>query len=248
MTMMYRRLGRSGLKVSAIALGTWFTYGEDMVDADVARQILETAYELGVNYIDLADEYGWGEAERQVGAIVKPLPRHTLVLASKVFFPMSDDVNDRGLSRKHIMESIDRSLRRLGTDYLDIYFCHRFDANTPLEETVRAMHDLIQQGKILYWGTSEWSTLQILEAHLICERDRLHKPRVEQSQYSMLVRQHVEDELLPVVRRHGIGLVVVSPLAHGLLTGKYDHGIPEASRFGRRAASRQRYLHAPALE
>ena len=248
MGMTYRRLGKAGLKVSAVALGTWFTYGEGQVDADEARRILETAYDLGVNYIDLADEYGLGEAERQVGAILKPLPRHTLVLASKVFFPMSKDVNDRGLSRKHIMESIDHSLRRLGTDYLDIYFCHRFDRDTPLEETARAMHDLVQQGKVLYWGTSEWSTMHIREAHRVCEHYGLHKPQVEQSQYSMVVRQRVEGALLPVVRRYGIGLVVVSPLAHGLLTGKYDDGIPGDSRLGRRAASRARYLHQEALE
>ncbi|GAP64397.1 hypothetical protein ARMA_2820 [Ardenticatena maritima] len=240
--MQYRRLGKAGMKVSAVSLGGWINFGEGKVPDDEARRIVERAYELGINYFDLADIYGKGGAERQMGEILRQFPRHTLVIATKVFWPMSDDVNDRGLSRKHIMESIDKSLQRLGTDYVDIYFCHRPDPETPIEETVRAMDDLIHQGKVLYWGTSEWSAAQIVEAYEICERYNLYKPQVEQPQYSMLWRENVEKHLLPVVEPRGIGLVVWSPLAMGMLTGKYDEGIPADSRFAREPWAAERYL------
>jgi aryl-alcohol dehydrogenase-like predicted oxidoreductase len=162
--MEYRKLGHSGLKVSATALGGWTTFGDSIQDKDLAAGIIRTAYDQGINFFDIADAYARGASERMMGAVLKEYPRHTLVISSKLFWPMSDDVNDRGLSRKHIMESIDKSLQRIGTDYLDIYFCHRFDPETPVEEVVRAMDDLVHQGKILYWGTSEWTAAQIAEA------------------------------------------------------------------------------------
>jgi voltage-dependent potassium channel beta subunit len=241
--MQYRRLGRAGMKVSVIALGGWINYGEGKVEADTARDVATTAYEQGINFFDLADIYGNGRAEEQMGAILKDYPRHTLVISTKVYWPMSEDVNDRGLSRKHIMESIDRSLRRLQTEYVDVYFCHRPDPETPILETARAMDDLIHQGKVLYWGTSEWSGQQIAEAYELCERYGLVPPQVEQPHYSMLVRQRVEDEILPAAEPRGIGLVVFSPLAMGMLTGKYDEGIPEDSRFGREEWAARRFVN-----
>jgi len=240
--MEYRRLGDAGMKVSAISLGGWINYGEGKVDRDVARAVIERAYESGINFFDIADIYGKGEAEKQMGEVLAQYPRHTLVISSKVYWPMSDDINDRGLSRKHIMESIDKSLQRIGTDYLDIYFCHRPDPETPIEETCRAMDDLIHQGKVLYWGTSEWEAEQIQRAVEICERHNLYKPKTEQPQYSMLYRERVEQQILPLTRKHGIGLVVWSPLAMGMLTGKYDDGVPEDSRFSREDWARERYL------
>ncbi len=231
--MKYRRLGQAGMKVSELSLGGWTTFGESLTDRRLARDIITTAYDNGINFFDIADMYAKGEAERLMGSILKLFPRHTLVISSKLYWPMSDDVNDRGLSRKHIMESIDKSLQRIGTDYLDIYFCHRYDEETPVEETVRAMDDLIHQGKILYWGTSEWTGAQIQEALDICEKYNLYKPQVEQPEYNMLTRAKVEDDVLPVAEANGMGLVVFSPLASGLLTGKYDEGIPEDSRLAR---------------
>jgi voltage-dependent potassium channel beta subunit len=231
--MQYRRLGNSGLKVSALSLGGWTTFGESLTDPRLARDIIVKAYDSGINFFDIADIYAKGEAERLMGSILKLFPRHTLVISSKAFWPMSDDVNDRGLSRKHIVESVEKSLQRIGTDYLDLYFCHRFDEETPLEETVRAMDDLVHQGKILYWGTSEWTGAQIQAAIDLCERHNLYKPQVEQPQYNLLVRRKVEQDVLPVAERHGMGLVVWSPLASGLLTGKYDDALPEDSRLAR---------------
>lgn len=240
--MQYRRLGKAGMKVSMVALGGWINYGEGKVAQDAAQQVVETAYEHGINFFDLADIYGRGEAEKQMGSILRQFPRHTLVISTKVFWPMSDDINDRGLSRKHIMESIDKSLQRLGTDYVDIYFCHRADPETPLLETAWAMHDLIQQGKVLYWGTSEWTGAEIAEVTDLCERYHLHQPQVEQPQYSMLWRERVEGEILPITEPRGLGLVVWSPLAMGMLTGKYDGGVPEDTRFAREPWAQERYL------
>lgn len=240
--MRYRRLGDAGMKVSAISLGGWINFGEGKTPINAARAVVTRAYERGINFFDLADIYGKGEAEKQMGAILRDFPRQTLVISSKVFWPMSNDVNDRGLSRKHIFESIDKSLARLGTDYLDIYFCHRPDPETPIEETARAMDDLIRKGKVLYWGTSEWGGAQIAEAYDICERYGLHKPKTEQPQYSMLYRERVEGEIIPTAQPRGIGLVVWSPLAQGMLSGKYDNGIPEDSRFNREAWAREQYL------
>ncbi len=227
--MEYRRLGNSGLKVSTLSLGGWTTFGGSVQDLDIARQIMVKAFERGVNFFDIADIYANGEAEKMMGAILKQFPRHRLVISTKVFWPMSDDVNDRGLSRKHIMESIDKSLQRIGTDYVDLYFCHRYDPETPLEETVRAMDDLIRQGKVLYWGTSEWSGAQIAEAVGIARRYNLYPPQVEQPQYNLLHRR-IEKEIIPVTTPNGMGLVTWSPLASGLLTGKYDDGIPPHTR------------------
>jgi voltage-dependent potassium channel beta subunit len=246
--MHYRKLGNSGVKVSAVSLGGWINYGEGKVAEDTARAVIETAYEHGINFFDIADVYGRGGAETQMGKVLAQYPRHTLVISSKVFGAMSDDINDRGLSRKHIMESIDKSLDRIGTDYLDIYFCHRPDTDTPIEETAHAMHDLITQGKVHYWGFSEWTPAQIADAYAICERYGWHKPRTEQPQYSMLHRKRVEETLLPVTHPRGVGLVVWSPLAGGMLTGKYDDGVPEDTRFGRESWAKDRYLNDETIE
>jgi len=238
----YRRVGSAGLKVSTISLGGWINYGEGKVADELARQVVAAAYDQGINFFDLADVYGYGGAEEQMGRLLQAFPRHTLVISTKLYWPMSEDANDRGLSRKHIMESIDRSLRRLGTDYVDLYFCHRPDPDTPLIETVRAMDDLIHRGKVLYWGTSEWSGEQIAAAHDLCERHGYYPPQVEQPQYSMLWRERVEREILPVTEPRGIGLVVWSPLAMGMLTGKYDGGVEEDTRFGRESWAKERYM------
>lgn len=246
--MQYRRLGSAGMKVSAIALGGWINYGEGKVEQETARRVVEKAYEQGVNFFDLADAYGKGEAEKQMGEVLRQYPRHTLVISTKLYWPMSDDVNDRGLSRKHIMESIDKSLRRLGTDYVDIYFCHRPDPDTPILETARAMTDLIRQGKVLYWGTSVWSGQQLTETYDLCEKYGLYPPQVEQPQYSMLWREQVENDVLPACEPRGIGLVVFSPLAQGMLTGKYDDGVPDDSRFAREGWARDRLLTAENAE
>jgi voltage-dependent potassium channel beta subunit len=236
------------MKVSTIALGGWINYGEGKAPQDEARRVVEKAYECGVNFFDLADVYGKGEAEKQMGAVLSQFPRHTLVISTKVCIPMSDDVNDRGLSRKHIMESIDKSLQRLGTDHVDIYFCHRPDPDTPILETARAMHTLIEQGKVLYWGTSEWEAEQISEAVAICHKYHLHPPKAEQPQYSMLRRKRVEQEILPVTEPNGIGLVPWSPLAMGMLTGKYDDGVPADSRFGKEPWARERFMTEENIE
>lgn len=248
MKMQYRRLGNAGMKVSAVSLGGWINFGEDRMAGERARDIVKRAYDLGINFFDLADAYAKGEAEKQMGAVLQQFPRHTLVISSKLFWPMSDDVNDRGLSRKHIMESIDKSLQRLGADYVDIYFCHRPDPETPIEETARAMNDLIQQGKVLYWGTSMWNAAQITEAYEVCERYGLHKPTVEQPEYSMLRRDRVEPQILPAAEPRGIGLVVWSPLAQGMLTGKYDDGIPEESRFAKEEWVKDRFFSEDNVE
>ena len=239
--MRYRRVGDAGMRISEVSLGGWINYGEGKVEQDQARAVVEAAYELGINFFDLADIYGKGAAEQQMGAVLAQYPRHTLVISSKVYWPMSGDPNDRGLSRKHIMESVDKSLARLGTDYLDIYFCHRPDPETPVLETARAMHDLITRGKILYWGTSEWLAPQLEEAYRVCEEHNLYKPQVEQPQYSMLNREPVESSVLPVAAAHGTGLVCWSPLAMGMLTGKYDEGVPPASRFARESWAQDRF-------
>ncbi|NDJ78570.1 MAG: aldo/keto reductase [Chloroflexi bacterium] len=246
--MNYRRLGSSGLKVSELSLGGWTTFGESLNDQQLAHDIIKLAYDRGINFFDIADAYALGKAEELMGGILKQFPRHTLVISSKLFWPMSDDVNDRGLSRKHIMESVEKSLQRIGTDYLDLYFCHRYDEETPVEETVRAMDDLIHQGKILYWGTSEWTAAQIQEALDVCERYDLYRPQVEQPQYNMLVRERVETDILPLTVPNGIGLVVWSPLASGLLTGKYDDALPEDSRLARLDWLRNSVMREDALQ
>lgn len=246
--MKYRRLGDSGLRISALSLGGWTTFGESIKDQEITKQIIVKAYESGINFFDIADIYARGESERMMGTVLKQFPRHTLVISSKLFWPMSEDINDRGLSRKHIMESIDKSLERIGTDYLDIYFCHRYDEETPVEETARAMDDLIRRGKILYWGTSEWTADQIQEALNVCEKYNLYRPQTEQPHYNILYRQRVEGEILPLTEPAGIGLVVWSPLASGLLTGKYDDAMPEDSRLARLDWLRERWMREDALK
>ena len=233
--MRYRNIGRSGLKVSAVSLGAWLTYGGSVQDQKLVTEIVETALEGGINFFDNADAYARGEAERLMGEVFQDLsvPRHHLVLSTKVYWPMSDDVNDRGLSRKHVLESIDQSLDRLQTDYVDLYFAHRYDVDVPIEEIVEAFSDVVRSGRALYWGTSMWSPAQIAEAHTYAKAHGLVAPVVEQPEYSMLTRERVEERVLPVTNRKGMGLVVFSPLAGGMLTGKYDDGIPEDSRFDR---------------
>ena len=229
--MRYKPLGRWGIKVSAISLGAWLTYGGRLQDKAAVEAIVRTAVDGGINFFDNADIYARGAAETLMGEILHGYPRHTLVMSSKVYWPMSDDVNDRGLSRKHIHESIDKSLRRLRTDYLDLYFAHRFDPNVSIEEIVTSFSRLIDAGKILYWGTSEWPAARIAEAASFALAHGLYPPAVEQPQYSMLHRARVEQRILPEAYRFGLGIVVWSPLAMGMLTGKYDEGIPPQSRF-----------------
>lgn len=227
--MEHRRIGNTGLKVSAVSIGGWLTFGA-RVDLSASRRILSAAIDRGVDFVDLADVYGEdGAAERTVGEILKGHRRSALVVSSKVFWPTGPGANERGLSRKHIVESCHASLRRLGTDYLDLYFCHREDPETPLEETARAMDDLVHQGKVLYWGTSCWSAGALLKTHAIAGLRNLYAPVVEQPRYSLLERD-VERRVMPVARRLGMSLVVWSPLAGGALTGKYDDGVPEGSR------------------
>lgn len=228
--MTYRPLGRAGTKVSVLGLGGWTTFGGSVKDRRAIRAIVKEAFDAGINFFDTADVYEKGACEREMGRVLAEFPRNEIVLSTKLFWPMSDDVNDRGLSRKHVMESIDKSLARLGTDYVDVYFCHRFDPDTPVEETARAMDDLVRQGKVIYWGTSEWTGAQLREAHALCERRNLHRPQVEQPQYSLLARGKFETDVRPAALAAGMGLVVWSPLASGALTGKYDGGVPRGTR------------------
>jgi len=227
--MEYRQLGASGLRVSEVSLGSWLTLGSS-VDQDATRELVHRAYDLGINFFDTADVYANGAGEEALGRALQGLPRSYLVVATKCFFPMSENPNDRGLSRKHIVESVEGSLRRLATDYIDLHQCHRPDPSTPIEETVRAYEDLIRQGKLLYWGVSEWRASQILDACRIAELRGAYKPVSNQPQYNLL-RRGIEKEVLPVSRREGLGQVVFSPLAQGVLTGKYGSGdLPGDSR------------------
>lgn len=247
-TMQYRNLGRCGTKTSAVSLGGWTTFGGSVTDRELTKAILTGAFEGGINFFDIADVYSNGQAEIEMGKVLGDLPRHELVISTKVFGSMSEDVNDRGLSRKHIMESVEKSLKRIGTDYLDIYFCHRYDKETPLEETARAMDDLVHQGKVLQWGTSMWSAGQLAEAHGLADARNLYAPRVEQPQYSLLARQRFEKEILPVIERTGMGVVVYSPLACGVLTGKYDEGIPDDSRLAHLEWLQKRWFREEVLQ
>jgi voltage-dependent potassium channel beta subunit len=229
--MRTRALGRSGLQVSEVSLGSWLTLGS-RVDFAQTHQLVHRAFDLGINFFDTADVYAQGEAERALGQSLQELPRHQIVLASKAFFPMSEHPNDRGLSRKHIFESVEGSLRRLKTSYLDLHQCHRADPDVPMEETVRAYEDLIRQGKILYWGVSMWTAEQIAEACELADRQGGFRPISNQPSYSML-RREIEDSVLPMSEELGLGQIVFSPLAQGALTGKYSGGvIPEQSRAG----------------
>jgi len=226
--MIYRNVGRSGLVVSAVSIGGWVNFG-GKIDDTASRDVLIAAIDKGVNFVDLADVYARGAAERVAGEVLSEFKRSELVISSKVFGRMSDDPNDKGLSRKHVMESVERSLKNLRTDYLDLYFCHRADPDTPLDETARAMDDLVHQGKILYWGTSVWSAANLQRAHDVADHRGLYAPTVEQPEYN-LVERGIESEVMPVADALGMGLVAWSPLAGGLLTGKYIDGVPAGSR------------------
>ncbi|MGZ3518647.1 MAG: aldo/keto reductase family protein [Vulcanimicrobiaceae bacterium] len=231
--MQYRTLGHSGLKLSVVGLGSWLTYGGS-VDRDVARECIQRAWGLGINFIDTANVYARGEAERVLGTIIKDLNRDILVLATKVYFPMGETPNERGLSRKHIHDQLHASLKRLHVDYIDLYQCHRFDTTTPLEETCEMMNDLVRAGKILYWGVSEWNADQIVAAVTLCRARGWAVPVSNQPQYSALWRR-IEDRVLPTCEEYGVGNVVWSPLAMGILTGKYTDANNPPS--GTRAAS-----------
>lgn len=228
--MDYRRLGNSGLKVSQLGLGSWLTYG-GMVEDQTAEACIDKAYELGINFFDTANIYRRGGAEVVVGRALSKYPRESFVLATKAFWPMAEGPNDRGLSRKHIFEQVHASLKRLNVDYIDLWQCHRYDTETPLVETLRAIDDLITQGKILYAGVSEWSAVQISDALHIADVKNLDRIISNQPQYSMLER-YIEKDILPLCEREGVGQVVWSPLAQGVLTGKYKKGqpIPQNSR------------------
>lgn len=228
--MRYRNIGKSGIKVSEIGLGSWLTYGTT-IDKNDSIRIIHEAVELGINFFDTANFYGYGEAEKILGKALQETPRHSLVIASKVYFPMSEEINHRGLSRKHIIEQCDETLKRLNLEYLDLYQCHRFDQNVPIEETARAMDDLIKQGKVLYWGVSKWNVVQMMNLKRICDMHLLHRFISNQPRYNLLDRE-IEKSILPYCEKEGIGQLVYSPLAQGTLTGKYKYNqpAPEKSR------------------
>lgn len=228
--MEYRRLGKSGLKVSALSLGSWVTFGKQ-VEMKAAKTLLKSAYDAGVNFFDNAEGYEAGESEKIMGEVITSLglPRDTFAVSSKVFWGGKQKMQ-LGLSAKHVRDACDMALKRLQVDYLDLYFCHRPDIDTPIEETVRAMHNLILQGKVIYWGTSEWSAQQITEAYVAAQAHGLTPPVMEQPQYNLLHRDKVEAEFLPLYEPYGLGTTIWSPLASGILTGKYNEGIPSDSR------------------
>lgn len=228
--MKYRRLGNSGLQVSELSFGAWVTFAQQIGDK-TAEKLMTVAYDAGVNFFDNAEAYADGKAEIMMGDILKRQgwPRDTFVVSSKVFWG-GDLPNQEGLSRKHVFEACHAALRRLQVDYLDLYFCHRPDPNTPIEETVRAMTDLIRQGKVLYWGTSEWSADSIMQAYRIAREQFLVPPTMEQPEYNMFRRDKVEKEFAPLYSEIGLGTTTWSPLASGLLTGKYNSGDPGGTR------------------
>lgn len=231
--MQYRRLGTSGLQLSALSLGAWVTFGQQ-VGRGAAREMIAAAFDHGVNFFDNAETYANGEAERVMGDVLADLrlPRDAWCVSSKVYFGAVDDPRptQRGLSRKHVRDACDAALRRLRVDYLDLYFCHRPDPQAPIAETVQAMDVLVRQGKVLYWGTSEWSADEIREAHAAARANGMVAPTMEQPQYNLLERARVEVEYAPLYREFGMGTTVFSPLASGLLSGKYNDGVPPDSR------------------
>ncbi|MCJ7671629.1 MAG: aldo/keto reductase [Acidimicrobiia bacterium] len=230
--MEYRRLGRSGLQVSVLSFGSWVSFG-NQIDTGAAVECLAAAREGGMNFFDNAEAYAGGESETIMGAAIAELgwPRWSYVISTKVFFGIHDAVNMRNtLNRKYLLQSIDGSLERLGLDFVDLLFCHRADPNTPIEETVWAMSDIVSSGKALYWGTSEWTAHEIRTAWDVAERHHLHKPVMEQPQYHLFERERVEREYAPLYDDLGLGLTTWSPLASGLLTGKYLDGVPDGSR------------------
>ncbi|HPG62729.1 MAG TPA: aldo/keto reductase [Casimicrobium sp.] len=230
--MQYRRLGRSGLKVSELSLGSWVTYGSQ-VDTKAAVECMAAAWDAGVNFFDNAEAYAKGMSETIMGGALKQLGwrRAQVVVSTKFFWGLNDGPNEKNtLNRKYLMQAIDGSLKRLQLDYVDLAFCHRADPNTPIEETVRAMSDMVTQGKVLYWGTSEWTADEIRAAYEIAERHHLHKPVMEQPQYNLFSREKVEKEYARLYADIGLGTTIWSPLASGLLSGKYKNGVPADSR------------------
>lgn len=230
--MPYRRLGRSGLKVSLLSLGSWVSFGAQ-VDEDKALACMKAAYDGGVNFFDNAEAYAEGESEQIMGTALARAgwPRKSYVVSSKFFWGLGDGVNlSNTLNRKYLLQAVDASLERFGLDFLDLVFCHRADPETPIEETVWAMHDLIDRGKALYWGTSEWAADEIRAAFEVAERHHLHKPVMEQPEYNLFARKRVEQEYARLYEDWGLGLTTWSPLASGLLTGKYLEGVPAGSR------------------
>jgi voltage-dependent potassium channel beta subunit len=231
--MLYRRLGRTGLQLSALSFGAWVTFGRQ-VDRAQARELLALAWDRGVNFFDNAETYNQGEAERLMGDVLADLrfPRDSYCVSSKVFFGAVENPRptQRGLSRKHVIEACHQALERLRVDHLDLYFCHRPDPDTPIEETVAAMDTLVRQGKVLYWGTSEWPAEAIAEAHRIARENHCYAPVAEQPQYNLLHRERVEREYAPLYERFGMGTTIWSPLASGLLAGRYNDGVPDDSR------------------
>lgn len=231
--MEYRRLGKSGLKVSALSLGSWLTFGQQIADK-VAEELMDIAYEGGVNFFDNAEGYAGGKSEIVMGNILKKKKwdRCSYIVSSKIFFGAEEKKpNMIGLSKKHLFEGTHNALKRLQLDYVDLIYCHRPDKETPIEETVWAMHQLIQQGKALYWGTSEWSALEIMQAHYFAEKNHLVPPVMEQPQYNMLWRDKMEMEFLLLFRDFGMGTTIWSPMASGLLSGKYNNADPKDARF-----------------
>ena len=232
--MEYRRLGKSGLQVSALSLGSWLTFGKQIKDSK-AEKLMAIAYEQGVNFFDNAEAYARGQSEIVMGKILKKMDweRSSYIVSSKVFFGDGGKTpNQSGLSRKHVIEACHAALQRLQVDYLDLYFCHRPDKQTPIEETVWAMNHLIQQGKVLYWGTSEWSAQEIMEAHMVARERNLIGPVMEQPQYNMFHRHKVEVEFSQIYQTVGLGTTIWSPLASGVLTPKYIDKFPEGTRLG----------------
>ena len=233
--MIYRRMGRTGLQLSALSFGSWVSFHKQIGDA-TADELMSFAYDQGINFFDNAEGYALGESEKMMGRVLKTKDweRSSFVLSSKVFFGWRKEnkPNQTGLSRKHIVEACHEALERLQTDYLDLYFCHRPDPAVPIEEVVWTMHNLILQGKVLYWGTSMWSGAEIMEAHRVAQQYRLIGPVVEQPQYNLFERTKMEQDYLPVFQHVGMGTTIWSPLAAGFLTGKYLQGMPEGSRLG----------------
>lgn len=234
--MEYRRMGKTGLQLSVLSFGSWVSFHKQ-IDDSVADELMGIAYDNGVNFFDNAEVYALGESEKMMGRVLKKKnwDRTSYTVSSKAFWGWrgkENKPNQLGLSRKHLTEACNEALQRLQLDYLDLYFCHRPDKGTPIEETVWTMHNLIQQGKILYWGTSEWSGVEIMEAHRVAHQYSLIGPSVEQPQYNLFERYKMENEFLMVFRTVGMGTTIWSPLASGLLSGKYNDGIPEGSRFG----------------
>ena len=233
--MEYRKMGKTGLELSVVSFGSWVTFHKQIND-DIAEELMTLAYDSGINFFDNAEAYALGESEKMMGRILKKKDweRSSYVVSSKVFFGTkagnTAKPNQRGLSRKHLVEACNEALRRLQVEYLDLYFCHRPDKTTPIEEVVWTMNHLIQQGKILYWGTSEWSGVEIMEAHKVAQEYRLIGPTVEQPQYNLFERNKVENDFLQIFKTVGLGTTIWSPLAAGLLTGKYNDGIPDDSR------------------